>query len=365
MKVTHIIDSGGYYGAEVMLVHLCQAQQKAGLQVEVISIGTPDDGRKPLEQKLDQLQIPFTPWRMRALPDVRESLKIMDYCKTSNTNIIHSHGYKGNILLAMLSKKKRCLPVIATVHGYTAPKTFSKMALYQIFDRLCLSLLDGVVVVSAGMVHQVNSKKLGKKLTVISNGIPTTISDAAEEPINALSSKHHIIASIGRLSLEKNFQFLINLMPQIQAQIPDAKLVIFGEGPERENLQRLIEILNLKNSVELAGYIDEPSRVYRQTDVFVNCSLTEGMPITLLEALREGCKILASAIEANKAVLNISVESVKTAKLDDEEFVTQLISLLSNKNDQSEIVKHFFSENFTVEAMEKKYRNLYQRVTKS
>lgn len=363
MRVVHLIDSGGYYGAEVMLVHLCNAQKKLGLDVEVISIGTPSNYEKPLEAKLRENNIPCKPWRMMALPDLRQSLKILAYCRETGASVIHSHGYKGNILLGLIPKPWRKLPIVSTVHGYTQQRGFSKLAIYQWLDKLCLKRLDAVVLVSEGMRHQVDETSLGNKLHIIPNGIPEEIPDAANEPIPYFQDGDFKIAAIGRLSYEKNFQLLIKSMPLILEKIPNAKLVIFGEGSERESLESLVADLKLEEKVFLPGYIDEPSRVYRHADVFVNCSITEGMPITLLEAMREGCPIVATDISANRLVLFQISNSADLTPIEESGIshgVWKIKSLTRNKPIKE--MQNTFSGLYSSRTMANCYLKLYQSV---
>lgn len=359
MRVVHIIDSGGYYGAEVMLVHLCNAQQQLGIDVEVISIGTPGAYEKPLETKLRENNIACKPWRMMALPDLRQSFKILEYCRNTAANVIHSHGYKSNILLGLIPRRWRGLPVVATVHGYTRQKGLSKLAVYQWLDKHCLKRLDAVVLVSEGMRHQVDATDLGSKLHVIPNGIPEEIPAAAAEPIELFEKGDFKIAAIGRLSHEKNFQLLIRAIPLILTQVPHAKLVIFGEGGERAALEALIEELSLKDRIVLPGYINEPSRVYRHADVFVNCSLTEGMPITLLEAMREGCPIVATDIPANRALLSDLYESTRLCPFSPSSVAEAVLDLVNASHNQHNGLASRFREYFTARFTAIEYGRLY------
>lgn len=366
MRVVHVIDSGGYYGAEVMLVHLCQAQIELGLDVEVISIGTPGNYEKPLEKKLKANSIPCKIWRMMALPDLRESLKILRYCKKTSTDVIHSHGYKGNILLGLIPAFMRKIPVVTTVHGYTKQKGFGKMRLNQWLDKRCLRNFNAVVLVSEGMRHQVPMRGIGEKLLVIPNGIPETISESANEPIPYFGSNDFRIGAIGRLSHEKNFQLLIRSMPLILKEIPAAKLVIYGEGSERLMLETLVTELGLKEHVFLPGYIDESARVYRHIDVFINCSLTEGMPITLLEAMREGCPIIATDIPGNRALVQHLVQENSLVQFTPHDICSAVFDiynlcskgLLNLRNSLTE----GFERSFTSFRMSAAYIELYRKL---
>lgn len=367
MKVLHVIDSGGFYGAEVMLLNLCLAQLDLGLDVEVISIGTPGDYEKALERKLIAHNISCTKWRMLALPDLRESRKLLNYGKAQGVSIIHSHGYKGNILFGMMPKKWRAIPVIATMHGYTKQKGFSKMKLNQLLDKFCLNRLDAVVLVSDGMRHQLPNSLIKSKLYIVENGIPESVPVAASEPIEFFEKITFNVGAIGRLSYEKNFQLLIRAMPLVLRELPNAKLVIYGEGSERTALELLVHELSIEHAVSLPGYIEEPARLFHQADVFVNCSLTEGMPMTLLEAMRDGCQIVASDIPANRSLLSELTTAATLVPLSPEGIAKAIISVAAMTTAEVASAKieavDLFKSRYTAAEMARKYQSVYAKVS--
>lgn len=364
MKITHVIDSGGYYGAEIFLTNLCKCQMDMGLKVDVVSIGKPNQEKKVIEKKLEAMNIPYTAWRMRPFPDPRESHKLIRFFKENNTSIVHSHGYKGNILLGLLPKKRRNIPVITTIHGYTLSSPFTKLRIYHHIDRFLIQYLDAVVLVSDAMKHQVDERKIGEKLLIIENGIPSEIPACASEKLDLLKKERFNISAIGRLSLEKNFQLLISAMPSVIQEIPEAKLTIFGEGALRKNLEALIRDLDLSEYIVLAGFIDEPSKIYRHSDLIVNCSITEGMPISLLEAMREGCPFIASEISANTKLTDSAKIQKQIFSLNKESLANKIIEFYrSTTEEKAELrnkMKSTFSCKYTIEISAIAYLNLYQ-----
>jgi glycosyltransferase involved in cell wall biosynthesis len=370
MKVVHIIDSGGFYGAEVMLLNLCAEQIKQGLDVEVISIGRPNQPEKQLETKLKQENINCVPWRMMALPDLRESLEILHYCRTCNTSVIHSHGYKGNILLGMIPKFIRRIPLITTIHGYINHKKLRKATFYHWLDKKCLRNLDAVVLVSPSMEHQIPRQSLVNRIHVVPNGIP----EAFNEPrCSILPGPSHFkdsdfkIGSIGRLSFEKNFQLLIRAMHIVVQSIPNAKLVIHGEGSDRSNLEALVDKLDLRSTVFLPGYNDQPINFYETLDVYVNCSLTEGMPISILEAMRSGCQIVATEIPANVSLLRRINHLGQLCDLSTNSLAQSIICLYHSSPDlkrkQKRIYQTEFATHYTVQKMAQRYLAVYETLT--
>jgi aspartate carbamoyltransferase len=151
IRILHVIDSSGIYGAETVLLNLASEQVARGDGPLLLSIGGPDVSEKAIETQARRLGIRCLPLRMRDglnLAAGREILRVADDCRV---DIIHSHGYKGNILLGLQRRGTRGIPVITTLHGWTATSTWSKLGLYRALDQRMLSRLDGVVLVNDAM----------------------------------------------------------------------------------------------------------------------------------------------------------------------------------------------------------------------
>lgn len=104
---------------------------------------------------------------------------------------------------------------------------------------------------------------------------------------------HPYILSVGRLNKQKNFEMLIKAYSQSQAK-NESKLLIIGEGSERNNLELLIKNLKLENSVYLIGQKENVKDYYLQSEIYVLSSSFEGFPNVLVEALSNGCACIAT-----------------------------------------------------------------------
>lgn len=363
MRVVHLIDSGGYYGAEVMLVNLCKAQLAQGISVDVISIGTKNDNEKPLEKKLRLEKIPFKTWRMLPLPDPREALKILRYCKSTNTQVIHSHGYKGNILIGMIPKIMRGLRLVSTVHGYTKQNNNIKMRINQWLDKKILGKVDAVVLVSSNMSHQIPSR-VAQTAQIVPNGIPDLPGDRTVANADQFFLPNNLkLGSIGRLSEEKNFGLLIDAFSIIKKRIPHAKLVIWGDGNKRKELEEKISAMKMNDYISLPGYIDQPEAAFNTLDIYINCSLTEGMPISLLEAMRGETLIVATNIPANRAILEPINTLNQLCDLTPESLAQTVCALYESDEDtkdkQRERNRLEFTLKYTLNKMAEGYLKIY------
>ena len=303
VKVLHLIDSGGLYGAEKMLLALVRGQLNLGLEPMILSAGDPIIEEKPLEAEAKRLGLPIISWRMNPGLNIGESWKILKWARSNGFHILHSHGFKFNVLIGLIPRFLREIPVISTLHGYVHADRFSKLWLYELLDRAAIRSVDGIVLVS-----EVTRKELpkairySKKVEVISNGVDLfelskRACEKIPEDIQAfVSGVVPLILGVGRLSKEKGFDLLIESFAEVKRVYPKAGLLLVGEGKQRPALEAKINVLELTNSVLMPGYMDGVPALLHQADVLAMPSTTEGLPITLLEAVGLGCPVIASPV---------------------------------------------------------------------
>jgi glycosyltransferase involved in cell wall biosynthesis len=299
MKVLHLIDSGGLYGAEQMLLALVSEQIKQGLEPIILSCGEINEGTKALEHEVIKRDLPFITWRMKAGLNIKGSWEIAKVAKKENINVIHSHGYKFNVLFALLPRILCNIPIVSTVHGYVVADRFSAMWLYQALDKFCLSRMQAVIFVSQETQKLFNKLK---KSYVVQNGITTE--PVSKQSINRFKNKKIKLVAIGRLAKEKGFEYLIKAVQIAKFQGREFELDIMGTGPEEAYLKGLVSKAGLEEQIKFLQFIDNPSRYFDNYDLLVMPSLTEGLPITLLEAIRENLPVLATDVGEIPYVIN-------------------------------------------------------------
>ena len=302
MNILHIIDSGGLYGAETMLLNLMQEQSSLGLNPSLASIGLPNEPEKPIEAQARIFNLTVYPFRMKPGPNWLGAFKILRHAHHSQVDVLHSHGYKGNILFGYIPLFLRRIPIVTTLHGWTsADDKFSRMWVYENIDAYSLRLMDRVVLVNSAMIHSPKLKKLkSKSIRVIENGYSLQNIERIESiPPDMkvfLEKKSVNILAVGRLSKEKGFSYLIDAFFNVIRKGHDIRLTIFGEGDERAALQSQIADLGLNDHVLLPGFISNVTAYYSLFDALVISSLTEGLPMVLLEAMNTGIPIISTSV---------------------------------------------------------------------
>jgi len=160
---------------------------------------------------------------------------------------------------------------------------------------------DAVAGVSEGVCDDL-AATLGLNRSLITTLYNPVVSDqllalAAEDAPHAWfgDDQPPVILAAGRLVREKNFAALISAFAKLrEGRQKPVRLMIIGEGEERDALQAQIEGLALEDEVSLPGWIDNPYAYMRSSAVFVMCSLFEGLGIVLIEAMACGCPVVAT-----------------------------------------------------------------------
>ncbi len=371
MKVLHLIDSGGLYGAEKMLLGLAREQLKQGLEPMILSAGEPQVGEKAIETEAKKSGLPVFQWRMKPGLNLKESWKIRHWARANNYELLHSHGFKFNVLLGMIPETARGIPIVATLHGYVHAPRFSKMWLYESLDRFAIRRMNGVALVGEAMKKEFPGKLSSGHTVVIPNGLDISevqeLSSAPlDEPFKSFIDTHEpVILGVGRLSREKGFDRLISAFSEFRKSFPNSGLVTVGEGKYRQQFEVLVNELCVKDDVLMPGYCSTVPALLRHSKVLVMPSLTEGLPITLLEAVSLKTPVVASAVGEIPKVLGegqggILLSDVGPATIS--KAIEKSVTDIELSNRKAEWGYGEVSKNYSSEAMADKYLAFYKGV---
>lgn len=188
--------------------------------------------------------------------------------------------------LVLFLKKIRKTKVIVSVRN--DPKVEYKNKLYNMAMKILYPRADGFVF-QTEEAQNYFIESIQKKSTIILNSLNP---DFIEEPYTG--KREYKIVSVGRFFEQKNHEMLIKSFSKIHKLFPEYKLVIYGDGPLRERLEKLINDLNLEKYVELPGIENNIKDKIYKAKVFVLSSNYEGMPNSLMEALSLGVPCIST-----------------------------------------------------------------------
>jgi glycosyltransferase involved in cell wall biosynthesis len=298
--VIHLRSSGGLYGAEQMLLGLCSEQQRRGSRPLLIAFADPREGTPALLTAAAQRGLPVQRLDCRGVFDLgclralrRQLLAAGDQA------VLHCHDYK-SVCYGRIAARGLKLRRVATAHGWVGGGP--RLRAWRALELRVLRGFDRVCAVSASIAAQLRAAGIAPARVVqIDNGI-----DLERFRMREGAREHGALrlGTAARLSPEKNLGQLIEALAQCRALGVGISLTIYGEGPQRAELQSLIERLQLHDRVTLPGMRDSLEDWYPGLDAFVLVSLTEGMPLSVLEALACGRPVLASDVGALPVMLD-------------------------------------------------------------
>lgn len=173
----------------------------------------------------------------------------------------------------------------------------------KIVERLVVSMLypwaDGIVTVSRGVAKDLstyarlplNSPQVIYN-PVISDDLIRLMDEPVEHPYFGNES-YPVILGVGRLTEQKDFSTLIRAFSLVRKTTP-ARLIILGDGEDRQSLELLVDSLGLKDCVHLPGSMLNPFSFMQKASVFVLSSKWEGLPGALIQALACGCPVVST-----------------------------------------------------------------------
>jgi glycosyltransferase involved in cell wall biosynthesis len=186
----------------------------------------------------------------------------------------------------------------------------------------------------------------------------TSPSRANNQPLKGWSDVF-LLGSIGRLHYQKNYEFLINIFPEILKIRSDACLVIIGDGPKKAEYETIIKDKGLEDKIILAGSIPNASCYLKAFDLFVLPSRYEGLSITLIETLFARVPVLASNVGGAEEMFPGSQLFELNNKQDFLQKFQKLATDNKAREDASAINKQN-AEKFTIENTVAGYLKLYK-----
>jgi glycosyltransferase involved in cell wall biosynthesis len=292
MRVAHLIESDGPGGAERMLAQLAAAQQTNGSSAVAI---VPADGEGWLGRELAaagvavdtvRLDRPFSPAFARQLAATLRRQRV---------SVVHSHEFTMAFYGAWAARLAG-LPHVITMHGgrYYAGRLRRRVAL-----RAAIGLSGGVVAVSDPLAQSLARDLWLRRTRVetIANGVRFTAAPRSTlRGELGLPDDAPLIVAVGNLYPVKGHMHLVEALTSLTSTYPRLHLAIAGRGDCAPALERQAEDAGVRARVHLLGLREDVANILAAADVFVLPSLSEGLPMALLEAMFAGRAIVASAV---------------------------------------------------------------------
>jgi len=360
LRFAHLIESDGPGGAERMLASLATELQAAGSENVVI---VPAEGEGWLGRELHgtgvrveqfHLDRPFSPAFARGLEETLRRHRVV---------LAHSHEFTMAVYGAWAARRAG-IPHLFTMHGsrYYAERLRRRIAL-----RVAATLSDSVVAVSHILARQLRRDLWlsADRAVTIPNGVrqmPVGPSSLREEL--RLTAADQLVVAVGNLYPVKGHTYLLEALALLAARFPRLHVAIAGRGELADPLLAQARRLQMTRRFHLLGLRSDIGNVLAGSDVFVLPSLSEGVPLALLEAMLAGKPIVATAVGEVPTVLKGGHAGVVVRPGDAAVLADALASLLSDPAEARRLgaaAAARASEAYTLSSMLDRYAALYEK----
>lgn len=352
IKLAICISSLRVGGAERMVVDLIEQLNQEIFIIYVFVLE--EKGNTILEERLSKLNIPINYINKKAGFNPLAIIKLTKMLRTFKPDIIHAHlgGVLYSLLYAYLYKTK----IIQTVHTLASHE-------YSLFKRLFIKYAyRKKIIIPVGVSQEISNSikklySLDRNVITIYNGI-----DLLKYHNPKYKTKITTIGHIGRFERVKNHKTIIEVYKELKIKNPHLKLLLIGDGSYKKQIEELITQYNLTDDVIMPGYVNDVSIYLEKIDLFLMPSLYEGMPLALLEAMANGCIIIASAVGGIKDLIsNLENGYLINEPYDKEEFVIKIEQLINNPSQVKQISQNNMqkSTKYSLKAMKEQYEDLY------
>lgn len=211
--------------------------------------------------------------------------KLRSIWKEEKPDVILSFIGKNN-MMAIITSLGLGIPVAVSVRGEPGEEYYSRSL--KFVARHLFKLADGVVL-QTKQCMEFFPESIRKKAVILKNPVNPEFFQERYE-----GEREKTIVAVGRIDENKNHEMLIRAFSLIAEEYPEYKLIIYGEGEKKKELEALVKELKLQEKILLPGSTDRVADVIYKARVFVLSSNTEGMPNTLIEAMIMGLTVIAT-----------------------------------------------------------------------
>jgi glycosyltransferase involved in cell wall biosynthesis len=297
-EVLQLRSSAGLYGADQALLSLSEALPRHSVNTRLLCIRNYRMPVQALHEAASARGLGGALLPCAGRLDRATLRALREECERAPRAIVHVHDYK-SASYAWLAARRRRVPLVSTLHGWI--ETSAGLRLYKRIELRLLRDFDALVVVAQAqraVLQQAGVRD--DRIHSIPNGIDTRRfspqAPAATRAEFALGASTFVFGCVARLAPEKNVAALLDAFAALRGEGADIALLLVGDGPQRAALAERAVDAGVDDVVRFAGAVADTSRIYPLLDAFVLPSLTEGMPLAVLEAMACERPIVATSV---------------------------------------------------------------------
>jgi glycosyltransferase involved in cell wall biosynthesis len=364
--VCQVLHGLGVGGAEVLAARLAR---RLGDAIRFVFVCLDELGT--IGQELRNEGFPVRVLERRPGLDWRCARRLADVVRRERVDLLHTHQYTPFFYGAAARLPYRRPSLLFTEHGrhqpdYPRPKRI-------LANRLLLGRRDRVVGVGEAVRQALitNEGLPGERVAVIHNGIdlsPFTAGSYDREEVRrelGVGPDDLVVIQVARLDPLKDHATAVRIMARVAGRRPEARLVFVGEGPELGSIRELVRGHGLEGSVRLLGLRKDVPRLLAAADLSLLTSVSEGIPLTVIEAMAAGLPVVCTRVGGVGEVVEDGREGLLAEAGDDDGLAEHLLRLAANPEERARmgrLGRQRATAVFSEARMHSRYLDLYQEM---
>jgi glycosyltransferase involved in cell wall biosynthesis len=313
---------------------------------------------------IEELRIPVHVWGAphKSIRMLWTYWNIMCHLRSGGYNILHCH------LLNSIG------PLIGKFAGVKVVTTVHSDAKFSLVEQYVMGMSDLALGCGKQVMRNIQSFIPTIKTRQLNNSIRAPQGFKVSRRLlcekYSIDPDAAIVLTLGRLIRVKGYDVLIDAFRFVLQQVPNAVLLIAGDGPEREDLVERIGSYRLQDKIKLLGMIREVYELYEICNVYVNSSRLEGLPMTIIEAMAHGKSVVATSVGGNSEMVLDGVTGMLVPPDNPEELSNAIARILKDDNFREkaneaafELFMHEYSIDKHCKALAEYYSEVFQGKT--
>ena len=352
VRVCHVSMTLKTGGLERLLVEFGKFHDSSRYDLRFVALA--DLG--PPAEDLRQLGFMVSSLRFGTVGKLSVLRRLVSILRDEKVDIVHTHNTYAHFYGVLAARWAGVRHVINTQHGRGCGPGWKNRALFRMANRLSRRIVgvsNDATALCAG-----EDRGSAHKMTTIWNGIDST-RFAYHGPADA-----PVAISVARLSPEKDFSTLLRAVRIVKQQVPDFRLRMVGNGAEREKLESLTQELELTSEVEFLGERSDVPQLLKQAGFFVSSSKTEGISLTVLEAMAVGLPVVTTAVGGNPEIVEEGATGHLVPSENPEALAAAIIAMCQKRHEwpaMGRTARDRIEEHFEIRKMIRGYEAEYEK----
>jgi glycosyltransferase involved in cell wall biosynthesis len=287
-KVLHIRSTIGMYGAEQVVFNITGMAEKCSFDTSVLIIEGTNKEANGLRNNLTSINAQFNHIVSSKRFDLNVINEIKEKCE--GVLIVHTHDYK-SLILASISLLFKSTKIIHHIHGALGNTRSERI--YSYLERVFMLNASKIITVS-NVQKSIIKNRIGLKNKVIQIDNGTTIYESKRKGSN--QNDNFLMVMAARFTPEKDHKKAIDIVSLLRDQNYSVELVLLGDGPELGSIKHYAKERGVEGSIKFVGFTADVKKWLDESHLMLITSITEGLPMSMLEAMSSGLPIVSTPV---------------------------------------------------------------------